>query len=139
MRKGTYYKLREENKELKEKLSLYENGFSELVIEKNVVRASKYFEDSFNYTKKELEEGWKKYVEECKSKGIQHETQNSNVLNSIFDSLFNFLPNVSVTFLIGKETIRYNMMPDQWEWLKGLGEGDPSKGIDKLVRMYEIG
>jgi hypothetical protein len=39
MSTATYYKLRQENKELKEKLALYENGFSDLVVEDNVIKA----------------------------------------------------------------------------------------------------
>lgn len=131
---GTYYKIRAENAELKERLALYERGFSELAMEDNIVRTSKSFEKLFQNTKKDLKTHWERSEKEHKDWGFGFETLNEHVLEHIVDSM-NEIPNVVVTFVIGKETERISLSRPVWEWIKDLGDDDPSKGLDKLVRL----
>jgi hypothetical protein len=37
---------------------------------------------------------------------------------------------------LGQERGKTRIILPEWDWIKSVGEGDPSKGIDKLVMMY---
>ncbi len=134
---ATYYKLRQENKELKEKLALYENGFSGLVVEENVIKASKSFEELFRNTKKKLGNAWKKADDMCRESGITcYDGPNDYALRYIMERLVENIPNEIVNFVIGQEREKTSMTFGEWEWIKRLGEGDQSKGLDIMVLMY---
>lgn len=110
-----------------------------MIQEKYRAGTAEYFEELFHRTKRELQNAWEKNEEVCDNMGIPcYDSLNEYALISIFHDLFNFSQPVSVKFIIGKETGRYNMMQAQWDWLKSLGDGDPSKGLDKLVQMCKI-
>ncbi len=98
---GSYCKLRQENKELKERRSLFENGFSNLSRESNVIHTSKSFEKIFRSTKKELKAIWEKSEIDQKDLGPRFsESLNEYTLGDFLDRL-NEIPNVVVTLIVG--------------------------------------
>lgn len=131
----TYYRLRQENKELKEKLTSYENGFPNLSVESNVIHTSESFEKIFRSTKKDLKAIWENSEKRRKLEGRgSGESLNEYTVGDFLDRLCD-VPNVVVTFIIGKETERISLQRALWEWIKVLGDDDPSVGWDKLVRL----
>ena len=119
MSTATYYKLRQENKELNENLALYENGFSDLVVEENVLKVP----DSF--------------------KALMKEEPRAS-MDSIFWNAFSFSLGICterVNFISDKKSEVVYMPPSAWEYLKKLGNGDPSDGPEwqEHIRNKERG
>jgi hypothetical protein len=111
MKQSGYQRLKKENEELKERLSLYDNGIVGVDLVENVIKVPKSFENI-----------WKM----CGKPDME---------DLILD-LCNEVPYVKITLISGKATIKANIPNYIWEFLLKIGDGSASKGIDHLLSLY---
>ena len=122
MSPGTYYKLRRENQELKDKIALLENGFSDKATEENILKAPDSFIELLN---------------DYQNRGkLSLEQRADNLKDDIISDVLWY--DTPVTMILSKgKIVKTELTSPQWEYLKILGNGDPSVGFSVLVAMYK--
>ncbi len=113
---ATYNKYKRENKELREKLALYESGIFNVDLEEHVVKVPESFE---------------MIVEEERDKKAHYDD-----LSDIFNDVISEIPGVNVKWEFKSAFLVQRVYWAIWEALLRLGNGDASKGLDIFAMKY---